>query len=477
MPARTFEVDPHAGLLETAEHIRRGELTSVEVTASLLDRIARHDGRLHSTVIVLERSARQEAERADAEIAAGRWRGPLHGIPIGIKDLVWTEGIPTAAGTELFSDFRPDEDATVLTRLREAGAVVIAKLAMTEAATFHHHPALERPVNPWSEEHWTGVSSSGSGVAVAAGFCFGAIGSDTGGSIRLPSAANNVTGIKPTWGRISRHGVMPLAESFDHLGPMARSARDAAAILQVIAGRDSKDPTALVDPVPDYLRDPNRTLDGLTLGIDWAFIADGIDREIVDALESTRTVLERLGVVIRDVEIPWGDGDAEAGLLAVNAEKALAHRAHYPEHADRYSPQLRRALDGANAMTASEVARGYLARERSRGRFRALFAEADLLLLPAIGRSLPTWDHVDAIRDGAIPFDTRLTRFTLPFNVTGSPTISLPAGFGPTGLPVGVQLAGTWLDEPTLIRAGAAFQDHTDFHRRYPDLDATPLAE
>jgi len=188
----------------------------------LLERIERHESRLHSIALLMRESALEQARQADAEIAAGLHRGPLQGVPVGIKDLLWTEGLPTRAGTELLSDFRPTSDATVVKRLKRAGAVIIAKLHMTEGATVEHHSSFERPVNPWSADHWTGVSSSGSGVATAAGFCFGAIGSDTGGSIRMPSAANNLTGIKPTWGRVSRHGLIHLSESCDHLGPMAR---------------------------------------------------------------------------------------------------------------------------------------------------------------------------------------------------------------------------------------------------------------
>jgi amidase len=225
-------------LLSVSDRIRSGALRAADVTAELLARFARYDGRLHSALMVLADDAMAQARQADAEIAAGRWRGPLHGVPIGVKDLLWTKGLPTTGGMDVLRDFRPEEDATVVARLKQAGAVIIAKLHMTEGATFNHHPSFPRPVNPWSGAHWSGVSSSGSGVAPAAGLCFGAIGSDTGGSIRMPSAANNLTGIKPTWGRVSRHGLIHLAESLDHLGPMARSAVDAAAILQAIAGWD-----------------------------------------------------------------------------------------------------------------------------------------------------------------------------------------------------------------------------------------------
>lgn len=459
-------------LLSVSGRIRRGELSSVEVTAALLDRIARYDGRLHSALIVLGDAALEQARQADAEIAAGRWRGPLHGVPIGVKDLLWTKGLPTTGGMEVLRDFRPEEDATVIARLKAAGAVIIAKLHMTEGATFNHHPAFERPVNPWSADHWTGVSSSGSGVAPAAGFCFGAIGSDTGGSIRMPSAANNLTGIKPTWGRVSRHGLIHLAESLDHLGPMARSAADAAAILQAIAGWDAKDTTSLSDPVPDYLAQMDGGVAGLTLGIDWDFAARGMAPEIVASLETTLAVLERLGVRARDVTFPWDEEEMADSRNLFGAELALAHEAWFPAQAERYGAWLRGTLQMVGQVRGVDVARGHMLRERYRGRLRVLFGEIDLLLVPGLGKPLPTWAELEPMAQGEAPMDPDLMRFTSPFNLSGSPTISLPAGFGPTGLPIGIQLAGPWLAEPALIRAGVAFQKATDFHKRHPDLDA-----
>jgi len=462
----------YESLTGIASRIRDREVTSRQVTEALLDRIAHYDGRLHSAQMVLADLALDQAAAADAEIADGHWRGPLHGVPIGVKDLLWMEGLPTTGGMELLSDFRPAEDATVIRRLKEAGAVIIAKLHMTEGATLNHHPAFRRPVNPWSADHWTGVSSSGSGVAPAAGFCFGAIGSDTGGSIRMPSAANNLTGIKPTWGRVSRHGLLHLSESFDHLGPMARSAEDAAAILQAIAGADPRDPTSLIDPAPDYLTEIAQGVAGLTLGIDREFALEGMPQEIVAALENALDVFAGLGMHIKDVRFPWRDEDADQTRAMFSAEIALAHAQYFPEQAERYGSWLRATLHECLSVGGQDVARSHILRERYRGRLRALFVEVDMLLFPGLGRILPTWDAMEAIGRGEAPFDLDLVRFTSPFNVSGSPTISLPGGFTAEGLPVGIQLAGPWLAEPALIRAGFAFQRKTDFHSRHPDLDA-----
>jgi amidase len=458
-------------LLSVSGRIRAGELSSAEVTTELLGRFARYDGRLHSALMVLASEAMAQARQADAEIAAGKWRGPLHGIPVGVKDLLWTKGLPTTGGMELLRDFRPEEDATVVARLKSAGAVVIAKLHMTEGATFNHHPVFERPVNPWSAAHWTGVSSSGSGVAPAAGLCFGAIGSDTGGSIRMPSAANNLTGIKPTWGRVSRHGLIHLAESLDHLGPMARSAGDAAAILQVIAGWDPKDTTSLYDPVPDYLAQRDEGVAGLTLGIDWQFAAGGMAPEIAASLETTLEVLERLGMRVREVKFPWDEQKMADSRTLFGAEIALAHEAWFPRQADRYGRWLRKTLSEVAHVRGVDVARGHMLRERYRGRLRAMFAEVDILLVPGLGKPLPTWEEMEPMAQGEVPMDMDLMRFTSPFNLAGTPTISLPAGFGRGGLPMGIQLAGPWLAEPALIRAGVAFQKATGFHERHPALD------
>ena len=460
----------YESLLGVSERIRKCETSSQDVTAALLGRIERYDGLLNSTLMVLADAAMADARAADAEIAAGNWRGPLHGVPVGVKDLLWTKGLPTTGGMDILRDFRPEEDATVVERLKQAGAVVIAKLHMTEGAVMEHHPAFPRPVNPWSAAHWTGVSSSGSGVATAAGFCFGAIGSDTGGSIRMPSAANNLTGVKPTWGRVSRHGLIHLAESLDHLGPMARSAGDAAAVLQMIAGADPNDPTCLLEPVPDYLAQMDEGVAGLTLGIDWEFAAGGMADEVVDALGNALRVLEGLGLQVREVEFPWRSEELPMGVF--HAEMGLAHAAYFPEQAERYGPVLREALGAATQVSGIDAAAAYIARDRFRGRVRSFFGELDLLLIPGLGGILPDWEEIEARSGDWAELNRTLMRFTSPFNIAGTPTISLPAGFTAEGLPIGIQLAGPWLAEPALIRAGVAFQRETDFHERHPDLDA-----
>jgi amidase len=461
----------YLSLIEVSDRIRHRELSSLEVTETLLARIARHEPRLNSILMLLADQARDQARRADAEIAKGQWRGPLHGIPLGIKDLHWTKDLPTTGGMDLLRDFRPAEDATVVARLKRAGAVIIAKLHMTEGALLDHHPAFRRPVNPWSADHWTGVSSSGSGVATAAGFCFGATGTDTGGSIRMPSAANSLTGIKPTWGRVSRHGLVHLAESFDHIGPMARSVRDAAVMLQAMAGPDPRDPTALDAPVPDYLAECGRDISGPTIGVDWDYATGGLEAEITETLRRAAATFADLGASLRDIAVPWSEDDMAATGGLFGAEALAAHQGMFPEHSERYGLRTRSRFESYPRLDAASVARGYQARDRLKGKMSALFREVDLILLPGLGKVLPRWDEIDAMFDNLDEARKILLRFNSPFNLAGVPTISLPAGFTGDGLPIGIQLVGPALSEPVLIRVGDAFQRVTEHHTRHPALD------
>jgi amidase len=461
----------YLGLLEVSEAIRHRALTSEAVTRALLDRIARLDGGLHSILMLLADQALDQARAADREIASGLWRGPLHGVPIGIKDLLFTKDLPTTAGMEILKDFRPSEDSTVVARLKRAGAVLIAKLHMTEGATLDHHPSLPRPVNPWSAAHWTGVSSSGSGVASAAGFCYGAIGSDTAGSIRMPSAANNLTGVKPTWGRVSRHGIHHLSESLDHLGPMARSAGDAAAILQAIAGVDPADPTSLSAPVPDYLAQLGHGVSDLVIGVDWRFATEGMPAEVTAAVQGAAAVFADLGARVREIEFPSTEAVATTIMPVLMVEVAVAHAAHFPEKADRYGPRLRGMLEAAARFDGLTTARAYQARDRFTGALRTAFRDVDLVLVPGLGCIVPTWEEMEALGSDMPRMSRSLMRYTTPFNLAGVPTISLPGGFTAGGLPVGVQLVGWRLAEPALLRAGYAFQQATDFHTRRPPLN------
>ncbi len=294
--------------------LRERRISPVEITRAMLARIDELDPGLHAYRTVMPDTALAEAERAEQEIAGGDYRGPMHGVPYAAKDLCFTLDAPTAFGSVAYGDWMAPHESTVTARLRQAGAVLLGKLHMTEGAVATHHPDIPQPVNPWGGERWTGVSSSGSGVATAAGLCFGSIGSDTGGSIRFPSAACGLTGMKPTWGRVSRYGVVPLSPSFDHIGPIARSAEDAAIMLQVMAGHDANDPTSLRAPVPDYLGALAEIPRGLRIGVDDAALA-GIQGADPGGARSCRRDAcfghRREAGLLRDPRPGW----AAAGLL------------------------------------------------------------------------------------------------------------------------------------------------------------------
>ena len=455
------------GLVEMGEHIAAGDLSSVELTRSMLDRIAARDGALHSYETVMAEGALAEAAAADDEIGAGRVRGPLHGVPLAVKDLLWTHDAPTAAGMAVHRGFRAAEDATVVARLRAAGAVILGKLAMTEGAYAGYHPDMTVPVNPWDAEAWPGTSSSGSGVATAAGLCYGSIGSDTGGSIRFPSAANGLTGIKPTWGRVSRHGAFELGATLDNLGPMCRSARDAAAMLGAIAGADPKDPTALTAPVPDYLAGIDGGVAGLRIGVAPAFVALGCDVDAARAVEATRAALSGLGATFVEVAFPDASQILRDWFTLCSVEAASFHSGTYPVRRSDYGSILATFLDIAAGVSAIDMHRIAVRRLAFRGRVEAAFAGIDLLLLPVQGLSGPTMAGVLQAAESERGIEN-LLRYSCPFNMTGQPTVTLPAGATAAGRPVGVQLVGRPLDEALLCRAGHAVQTVTDWHRRHP---------
>lgn len=457
-------------ILDVSHKLRHRELTAQALLRHQLERISRLDGRLRSFMRLMPEEALEQARNADFEIEAGQWRGPLHGVPIAIKDLLWVAGAPTGAGTAVFKDFVPTEDATVVRRLKRAGAVILGKVTTTEGAGLEHHPSIKRPSNPWDASRWTGVSSSGSGVATAAGLCFGALGTDTGGSIRMPSAACGLTGLKPTWGRVSRHGLFPLAESFDHVGPMTRSAGDAAAVLQAIAGADPADPTALTDLVPDYLADVCFNLAGVRIGIDWSYATDDVDPAVAEGVRNAILVLKDLGATVREIPFPPRETLMVDLTPAMMSEVAAAHEATYPKHKELYGPRLAQTVEAGRAMPGIEVAKAHLARARFRGRMRAMFDEIDLCVIPGLPLPAPRLEAVEKMLDDWDALSRNLLRYAFPINATGNPTLNMPSGFSKDGLPVSVQLVARHLDEPLLIRAGRAFQSVTDFHTRHPEF-------
>ena len=444
-------------------------VSAVEATRALLDRIRRLDPSLHSYLSVLEERALARATDADDEIGAGRRRGPLHGVPIAVKDLCQTAGIATTCASRLLRGWKPQRSATVVERLEAAGAILVGKLNLTEFAVAWYHPELPVPRNPWNASLWPGASSSGSGVATAAGLCFASLGTDTGGSIRFPSAACGIVGLKPSYGRVSRHGVFPLGESLDHIGPMTRTVADAAAVLAVIAGYDPADPTSRRERVEDYAAALDRGVGGIRIGVDERFIGTGSSPEVAAAvLEATHTI-ERLGAKLVPVEIPDVDPCLSAWTKLCAAEAVATHATTYPARAVEYGPGFRSFLDVGAAVRGADYANAHFIRERFAGELRGLFDEVDILACPSMPSSaLPVVD---------IPPDARglgdsspLLRFTAPFNMSRNPTLSLPCGRASNGPPPSLQLVGRDLGEATLLQVGAAFEKATTWHGQRPKL-------
>ncbi|MCQ4159300.1 amidase [Roseomonas sp. GC11] len=456
-------------LLELTHRIRAREISPVEAVRAQLARIRALDGALHSYALVLEEEALAAAREAEAEIQRGHWRGPLHGAPIAVKDLCWLAGHPTAAGTLIHRDFRPAEDATVVRRLREAGAILLGKLEMTEGAYSAHHPAITAPVNPWNAAYWTGASSSGSGVATAAGLCYGALGSDTGGSIRFPCAANGLTGIKGSWGRVSRHGVFDLAPSLDHVGPMARSVADAAALLGAIAGADPLDPTAAHQPVPDYLGGIGAGVAGLRIGVDPLWNSAGTDAETQRVVAAAAAQFADLGATLKEIRFPDTAQSVLDWFPLCAVEVAAAHAATWPARRGEYGPILSSLIEGGHAVTAFELHAIHLRRLALTARVSALFAGVDLLLVPVQGFAAPSLARMGQLGEDPALMQS-LLQYTCPFDMTGHPALTLPGGTTAEGMPVGFQIIGAHWAEALLARAGAAYQAATTWHRRHPRL-------
>lgn len=459
----------YATIEELAPQIAAGEVSPVELTEAQLARIATVDGRLKSYATVMAESALAEARRAEVEIAAGGYRGPLHGMPIAVKDLCFTADAPTMGGTKVLENFRPGFDSTVVARLRAAGAVLLGKLNLTEGAMAGYNRARQVPVNPWAADRWTGVSSSGSGAATAAGLCYASLGSDTGGSIRSPSASCGIVGLKPTWGRVSRYGVLALAESLDHVGPMTRSTWDAAAVLEVIAGDDADDPTTIAEPAPAILERISDGVSGLRIGYDERYASEDAIPPIAEAVAASVEMLASLGAEIVAVELPDPRPYMAAWPALCSVEALAAHAEHYPVRAEDYGPWFRAWLERGAATSAVQYAEACNARAELTGRLARAFEGIDMLACPAQGTLPHRVTEEMMYEDTPSDFDPTRMQFTAPWDMNRAPSLTLPNGWSEQGLPIALQLAGAPGSEAMLCRAGYAYEQATDF-MRHPEV-------
>jgi aspartyl-tRNA(Asn)/glutamyl-tRNA(Gln) amidotransferase subunit A len=411
----------------------------------------------------------------EREAAAGAWRGPLHGVPLAHKDLCLIPGLPTSCGTRTADYFVGAPPSTAVVRLQAAGALTLGKLNMTELALGPfgdnaHHGDVQ---NPWRIGHVSGGSSSGSGAAVAAGLAAGALGTDTGGSIRLPAAACGVVGLKPTYGRVSRAGVMPLSWSYDHVGPLARTVRDAALMLAAIAGADPLDATASRRPVPDYVAGLDGSVAGLRVGVAGGFYANGLDDTVTRALAEAVTVLGGLGARVEALAVPDpGPIVTACSNVMVRAESAAIHSRILKERPGELQPAVRDRMAPGLTVTAYEYLQGQRLRAQLTREFIAtVFARVDVLITPTIPEPAPALAQVKAgATADVIARMGRFSRLTRPFNALGLPALSLPCGAAPDGRPLAMQLVGRPFDESTLLRLGHAYERATTWHRRRPAL-------
>ena len=453
---------------EVGALLRSKELSPVGLTQAILERIGVLDGQLKSYATVMADSALASARNAEQEIAAGNYRGGLHGVPIAVKDLCFTTGVATMGGARVLRDFVPDFDGTVVRKLNAAGAVILGKLNLTEGAMAGYNPEFQIPVNPWGSDRWSGASSSGSGVATAAGLCYGSLGSDTGGSIRFPSAACGTVGIKPTWGRVSRYGVLALAESLDHVGPMTRSASDAGVMLQAIAGHDPNDPTSLTAPVPNMLQGLDRGVRGVRIGVDERYIGDDVDSELAAAVMEGVRLLESQGARLMPVRMPDTEPLSRAWGVLCSAEAAAAHREFFPQRADEYGPWFRGWLEMGLRHSARDYAAATYTRLASNGTLAEIFDGIDVLVCPSM-TTPPEQVTQEALYGPMDEEEWTWGRFTIPYDFSGSPTISLPAGLNSEGLPLSIQFVGRHLTEPLLVQVGHAYEAATQ-HRLLPPV-------
>jgi aspartyl-tRNA(Asn)/glutamyl-tRNA(Gln) amidotransferase subunit A len=465
--ARAEENPADMTLRQASAALRRGTVSSADLTRACLARIDQSQARLNAFITVTRDLALAQASSLDAEARSGKWRGPLHGIPIALKDNIDTAGIRTTAASALFADRIPAEDGEVVRRLKAAGAVLVGKLNMDEfAAGGTSTTTYFDPVhNPWALDRSAGGSSGGSGAAVAAALCFGTLGTDTTGSLRIPAAFCSVVGLKPTYGRVSSRGVIPLSWTQDHVGPLGRTVEDAALLLQAIAGYDPLDMASVDVPVPDYLAGLRTTTTGLRLGVPRAHFYDKLDGDVAEAVRRALEVLRPLAQSLRDVDLPPLITTAQV----VEEEMYTYHATWFAQAPHLYQLPTRRSLAQGAKLTAVDYVQARRDIDRLRREIRTVFANVDLLVTPTVKIQPRTIAESIQRSMSDRPFPPAPGNTGL-FNILGLPAISVPCGFTSAGLPVGLQIIGPHFAEARVLAMAHAYEQATEWHKRRPSL-------
>jgi len=462
----------YLSLREAADRVRQQQVSPVELLQAVLARTDALEPRIHAYITPTFDEAMAAARQAEREIMAGRYLGPLHGIPVALKDNYWTRGVKTTAGSKFLADFVPTEDSTVVAKLRAAGAVITGKLNMHELAMggTTDNPHYGTTHNPWGLDRVPGGSSGGSGAAVAAGYCYMAMGTDTAGSVRNPAAFCGTAGLKPTYGRTSIFGIVPYAWTMDHAGPLTRTVEDAALVLNAIAGYDPKDDGSADVPVPDFTASLGAGVAGLRLGVPRSYFFAPLDPEVRMAIDAAIGVLRDLGATVEDLDWPGAEPAIPIYQLIRGPESA-SFQEKFLQHPEDYGADVRATPQTGALVLATDYLRAQRVRAALRAELADLLTRVDALLTPTTRTTAPRIGEQVTEIDGQ-PVSASLPGIgnTVPFNLTGAPALSVPCGFAPDGMPIGLQIAGRPWDEATVLRIGAAYEQATPWHQRHPDL-------
>jgi aspartyl-tRNA(Asn)/glutamyl-tRNA(Gln) amidotransferase subunit A len=456
-------------LRAVARRLRSKEVSPVEVTEACLDRIQAVEDKLTAFVLLTADAALKAARQAEREIAAGQWKGELHGVPVALKDLYDIKGLPTTSSSKVRANYVAPDDSACTTRLQQAGAVIVGK---THTHEFAYGISTPTTRNPWNIEHMPGGSSGGSAAVLAARGCYMGMGSDTGGSIRIPASVCGTVGLKPTYGRVSRYGVTSLSWSLDHVGPLTRTVADAAVCLKALAGHDPRDPGSADEPVPDYTAALDKGVKGLRLGVPVNYYFDRVDPELEALVRAAIDRLRTEGAEVRDIEIPLADQIMAVEFGLCLPEASAYHMEMLRDRPDDYQEDVRLFLEAGEMVPATRYIQALRVRQVMKHAWRRLFDQVDAVIAPAVaspatkvGQKSVTWP--DGTEEPITPLFVRLSA---PANVTGLPAMAVPCGFTQAGLPVGFQVIGRPFDEMTVIRIGDAYQRMTDWHTRAPTL-------